>query len=450
MEVLFSAQPADRASLINLYHSVRDLVSESLHREAGLRRERVTTYAILEEWGLPSLADYADRILPQLLATGVRCIFLPSQFQNNMNVWNVGNMCCTVDYKMPGAAEEENLRRICALARAAGAEVQMWGNTALSSLDFILRPSARDVPGRISFLDERDSVFELLSRARDPYIRNPSGAIEADHYTPVFMALNLRDPGVREYWHRRWRSAREQIGLGGIFLDSSFNLSSDKFHFIYNPPGHGQGATADQTQLLGHARPEKLPAKQILSMYHAHLELIREMQAYGYHYSGEDVGVFGLRRAGPGLEKRLDNLFLWGDGYCKFKRDLVLAAGLDPDDVFFQGLACRLMWSLAWNFDRQAVSFRLNGGDSTDDPSPWHLDLLRAFNQISPLMLHRTILDDNRGVLYESEGARVLWAFQSFAPALFVGTTVRDVLTGETQVDAEPMARKHHIYEIRE
>ena len=35
--------------------------------------------------------------------------------------------------------------------------------------------------------------------------------------------LNLRDPRVREYWLRRWKAAHDEVGLGAIFLDSSFN-----------------------------------------------------------------------------------------------------------------------------------------------------------------------------------------------------------------------------------
>jgi hypothetical protein len=448
IQVLWNGDHATRTDLINLHDTVRNHVSDGLHRQANLRRERVTTYGVIEEWSRPNLDDYADRILPKLLEIGVRCVFLPSQFQNNLNVWNVGNMCCTVDYKISGAVEEEKLRRFCARAKAAGAEVQMWGNTALSTLDFILRPSAKDVRGRIHFLPEEDSVFEMIAQSADPYIRNPSGALEADHYTPNFMALNLRDPVVCRYWHHRWREARERIGLGGIFLDSSFNLSSDKFHFIYNPPGESRGATADQTHLLGQSRPEKAPAKSILSMYFAHLELVREMQGYGYHYSGEDVGVFGLRRAGPGIEKRLNDLFLWGDGYAEFNRRAVLDAGRDPDEIFFQGMAYRLIWSLVWNFDREVVSFRMNGGDSEDDPTAWHLGLVRAFNEVGPRMLNRTVLEEGRGVIYGQEDSRILWAFADFELELPPGTGVREILGVRLSKVTRLRAEKYHIYEI--
>jgi hypothetical protein len=58
---------------------------------------------------------------------------------------------------------------------------------------------------RIRFLPREGSIMEALNR-NTSFVRNPSNAIEADHYTPVFAVLNLRDPAVRAYWLRRWRA----------------------------------------------------------------------------------------------------------------------------------------------------------------------------------------------------------------------------------------------------
>ena len=88
-------------------------------------------------------------------------------------------------------------------------------------------------------------------------MRTPSNALEADHYAPVFAVLNLRDPAVRAYWLKRWGYAAKELGLRGILLDSSFNLSSDKFHWCQNPEAGRAGATADETGLLGRFRPER-------------------------------------------------------------------------------------------------------------------------------------------------------------------------------------------------
>lgn len=450
IQVLFCNRPATRVDLINLHHAVKERVAEDLHRQAGFRRERIMTNGVIEEWTRPDLDHYADHILPKLLETGVRCIFLPNQFQNNMNVWNANSMCATVDYKMDSPEEEEKLRRFCVRAREADTMVQMWGNTAISSLDYTLRPLAKGASGRANFLPMEDSIFDLIGHTRkkepDPFVRNPSGAIESDHYAPNFMVLNLREPAVRAYWHKRWKYAHDYIGLEGIFLDSAFNLSSDKFHFIGNAQGDGQGATSDQSHLLGHLRPRQEAPKAVLSMYFAHLQLMTEMQNYGYQYCGEDIGVFGVHRSGPGIEKRLDNLFLWADCLKPFDRSAVLKAGRNPDEIFFQGLAYRMMWTVRWDFKRNTVSFCHGEGTSEDDPTPWHISLLRAFNEVESQMLDRTVIEEEKGVVYESKHGKVLWAFASFDFELPPGAKVREILTNKVFEGARLQAKKHHIY----
>lgn len=435
VQVLFCDQPATPVDLINLHGAVRERVAEDLHREAGLRRERITTYGVIEEWTRPDLGDYAARILPRLLSAGVKCVFLPNQFQNNLNVWNVPNMCCTLDYLPPGPVEAAALRRFCDLAQAFGAVVQMWGSTALSTLALLL-------PAK------KGALAELIDHATDPFVRNPSGAIEADHYTPHFAVLNLRDPAVLAYWRACWREARDQLGLGGCFLDSSFNLTSDKFHFTHQPARRSAPATADQTDLLGHVRPAHEPPPAILSMYRAHLDLVAWLQGCGYHYCGEDVGVFGLHRGGPNLVRRLPHLFLWSDCYLDFDRAAVLEAGFLPDDIFFRGLAYRLMWILYWNFTRQTLSWAQRAGSPEDDPTPGQVALLRAFHEVEAAMLHRTVLTDERGVLYESERRHVLWTFTAFSHPLPPEVSVREILTGRTPAGATLLTGRNQVYAI--
>jgi hypothetical protein len=58
-------------------------------------------------------------------------------------------------------------------------------------------------------------------------------------------------------------------------------------------------------------------------------------------------------------------------------RWILKAAGYDPDDGFFRGLAYRMMWALHWDPSRDALSFAYSGLSSEEDvPTPWHLVLL--------------------------------------------------------------------------
>jgi hypothetical protein len=447
MEVLWSPGSRDRVDLANDYEAARELVHETLHAQIGMRRERVTTFGHIEEWTPADLERYRKLGLPKLLEAGAKTICLANHFANNMNTWGVGNFCLTVDHKVPESVGEDKLRAFCDDARAAGATVQMWGSTGISTLNLLFDNRVGD-SARIRFLPREASIMEALDKSTS-FVRNASNAIDADHYTPEFAVLNLRDPLVREYWLRRWKAAHDKVGLSAIFLDSSGNLSSDKFHYVQNAEARQFSATADQEHLLGFFRPATEPPSAILSQYHAHLELMVEMQRIGYVYGNEDLGVFGIHRHGPPPAARLDCLFLWTDCIVPFDIPAIKAAGYDPDDSFFRGLAYRMVWALHWDISRDALSFRYWGLSCDDDaPRPHHLALLRAYNEVEPDMLERTILPDEAGVLYRSPSRSVLWAFEDLSVPVANADSMLDVLSGEIISSGPFLAKKHRVYAI--
>lgn len=448
VEVLWSAGALDRVARANAYEAVKELVHETLHAELGMRRERVTTFGMIEEWGNADVPRYTRLGLPKLLGAGMKTVYLANHFENNMNTWGVSNFCCTVDYKVAESVGPDHLREFCRRAVAGGARVSMWANTSISALTeiFSRRGGKAD---RIRFLPQDDAIMTALKGAKAQFVRNPSNAIEADHYTPVFCVLNLRDPDVRAYWLRRWKAAHDDIGLGGIFLDSSFNLSSDKFHWQQNTRANQAGATADQVHLLGHYRPAVEPPAAILSQYRAHLDLMCEMQDLGYAYNNEDLGVFGTHRHGPGVQARLDSLCLWADCIASFDPAAIRKAGGDPEEVFFRGLAYRMMWAMHWDIRRDELSFNYSGvRDDADRPSPSHLALLKAFNAVEGRMVDREILPGETGVSYGGNRARVLWAFTDFTLNLPAGAVIQDVLAGTEVRGRKIEAKKHRIYVV--
>lgn len=451
MEVLWSSGGRDRVGLINDHEAWRELVYDTLHAKAGLRREYVSTYGMIEEWTPADLEKYRVRGLPKLLGAGMKTIYLANHFQNNMNTWGVSNFCCTVDYKVAESVGEERLGAFCRDARAGGAHVEMWGNTAISTLNLIFdkRQGASD---RLRFLPREDSIMAALDLNRS-FVRNASNAIDADHYTPVFAVLNLRDPAVVDYWLKRWKDAHNRIGLGGIFLDSSCNLSSDKFHYIQNTGAHLAGATSDQGHLLGVYRPAHEPEASIHSQYHAHLHLMAEMQRIGYVYCNEDIGVFGIHRHGPPLRARLDSLFLWSDCIASFEPGAIRDAGRDPGDVFFRGLAYRMMWALHWDPVKDELTFRYGGAHGPDDlPGPFHFALYRVFQTVREAMKgRRTVLPEERGVLYGGVDCGVLWACAAFTLPLERPVEVREVSSGNVVLaEGEFHAAARQVYLLRE
>ena len=81
-----------------------------------------------------------------------------------MNTWGVGTFCLTVDHKVPESVGEDKLRAFCDDARAAGATVQMWGNTGISTLNLLFDNRIGD-SDRIRFLPREGSIMEELDRS---------------------------------------------------------------------------------------------------------------------------------------------------------------------------------------------------------------------------------------------------------------------------------------------
>ncbi|MEI6519469.1 MAG: hypothetical protein WCO98_05460 [bacterium] len=444
VEMLFTPGQQDNVGRANIYESIRELVHETLHTKINMRRERITTYGQIEEWGNADMEYYRKSGLPKLIKAGVKTIGMPSHFENNMNVWGVSNMCCTVDYKVAESVGKDKLAAFCKDAHAAGINVEMWANTSISSLTEIFnRKSGR--PDRIKFLPREGSIMEALDKVPGAFVRNPSNAIEADHYTPEFCVLNLREQAVRKYWLTRWKEAHDEVGLDGIFLDSSFNLSSDKFHFVQKADAETAGGTADQTHLLGHYRPAIESPKEILSQYRAHLILMKEMQDIGYVYDNEDLGVFGIHRHGPDITARLNSMSIWSDCICGMNAKDLRAINVDPEEIFFKGMAYRMMYTINWNIDQDALCFSYYGGDDDKDkPNDWHFQQVRIYNEVNQYMLKRTILPGEKAVQYIGAGKQVLWVFEDFDYT--ADGKIKDMTTGEELPAGKIGLKKMHVY----
>jgi hypothetical protein len=446
IEVLWAPGARDRTANANLYEAFRELVADTLHPQIGMEREYARSYCRAEEWEDADLPRYASSAVPKAAAANAEIIGLANHFAHNMNVYGVSNMCCTLDYQWPDAAIRSGMQAVGAAARAHGMQVQMWGNTSLSSLTHMLAiRSGR--PKRIDFWEAPGGgILPVLKRAKDPWVHNSTGGFENDHYNPAFLLLNLADPDIRAYWHERWKAAHDEVGLTGMFLDSAFNLSSDKFSFSYNASGSGGGATIDNVGALGRARPASEPPSSIRSLYLPYLTLMAEMQRYGVRFCGEDLGVFGTHRTGPSVTAKLDNLFMWNEVYAYWDGAAVAKAGHNPADIFFQGLAFRQPWELQWNPHDDTIW--LNPGH--ERPAAAHIALFGAFNRVNDRMRNRTILPGGGGVLYRpAPGEWVLWAFSDGVLPRQPGQQVVDVLSGAVLAPGESIARRNRVYHAR-
>jgi hypothetical protein len=135
---------------------------------------------------------------------------------------------------------------------------------------------------------------------------------------------------------------------------------------------------------------------------------------------------------------------LWLDSYCVFDARPVREAGLDPSDVFFRGLAYRVVWFIYWDVARKELAFKQSGGDDSDDPTTWHFAVLKAFNQARPFHKNRLILSGERGVVYEGPGGKVVWAFVDADHHIDSDVPVRELVEGlEFRGPIVPMKARH-------
>jgi hypothetical protein len=439
VEVLWIPGETNNEQRANLYHEVREMVHESLHEQIGMKRERVSTYGIIEEWTEPDFDYYTRAGLPKLLDAGVKKVFIPNECQNAMNTYGLSNMCCNVDFKISEIVGEEKLKSFCSAAKEGGATVEMWGNTALYTITE-LSMHRNGYEKRMDFLPMEGSIQEVIKKSKSPWVRTPSNAFEADHYDPRFCLLNLRDQDIRDYWMKQWKHFHDNIGIEGIFLDSSYNLSSDKFHYR-QWPYDGKDYPEAQQALKINDRPSEEPPKVIHSQYHAHLSWVVEMQNMGYQYCAEDLGVFGINRgSSPDLTVRIPDLHMWSESLCVFDTEKVKDAGYNPMDVFFKGLAYRMMWMLYWNIDKDRLELGI------DDPYAYQL--LKIFNQVSGRMYNREILPNEKGVLYENNGQQVLWAFEDFDFTMDNTGKVKSLKDNKSYRTQTIHALKNNVYTI--
>jgi len=168
------------------------------------------------------------------------------------------------------------------------------------------------------------------------------------------------------------------------------------------------------------------------------------MQKDGYHYCGEDMGVFGINRTGPDMADRISSLPLWADSYCDFNEATAKKAGFEPMDIFFKGLAYRMMWKIYWEIKKDKLML------GTENPAAYAL--LKVFNKVTDFMYNREILPGEQGVIYRHGNTMILWAFENFEYQMEGIKSVTNVLNNSAvnlNVSSDFKASKLAVYQIK-
>jgi len=222
-----------------------------------------------------------------------------------------------------------------------------------------------------------------------------------------------------------------EVSRRTVARDLDFLRDEERAPLAYDDARHGFRLT-DETYTLP---PVRISRKEAFSF-----GLARKLLA---HYVGTPLHL-DMRSV---LDKIAESL----EGDVTIEPDwLSEHVGVLPEDVFFRGLAYRLMWTLVWHIQSRKLTFRYYGvrGDE-DRPKPWHLALYKAFNEVGDWMTNREILPDEAGVLYRAGDKTILWAFRDLSFKLPVARVVRNVLAGTQERVGILEAKRHHVYLIR-
>jgi hypothetical protein len=128
------------------------------------------------------------------------------------------------------------------------------------------------------------------------------------------------------------------------------------------------------------------------------------------------------------------------DIICDFDNATLLGAGLDPFDIFFKGLAYRMMWKVYWDFNREKLNLGI------DDPRAFML--LKVFNKVADSMRQRHILPQEHAVIYSGGVANILWSFADFKYEIGQEMLIDDLVDRQQHRCHNLQMQKHHVYTI--
>lgn len=432
-KILVGTRPVSgTTALVNHYLRVRDQLQEQHRKHYGLKHDKTRPGAHVETWAIVNMASFMP-VFEQLKKWGINRTFVmplwrstetdinPRFKQDRQRFGVFGNMCCPLELEIPECyGGWDGFREVMQQARALNLETFMWYATHYSSMT------------------------PLLQRFPDLFCRDVNGQFNRNNYGHVLMAVNQRSPQYQEYLIEHLKKAKE-CGLGGVFHDSHFNLATDTINFLHIDYYKEGRVPPDQA---GFRKPYDLrTTDHIVSMHDTALDLQRRLQnEVGLFYYVESEGALGTSMTGPDYEFIRGNEYI----YSNMDADLDLAAarrlGDDPTMSYFRALSARLIYAIQINPDTFPAPESISPWWNPETMPP----LTRAFAQVEEYMDELTVLEEDRGLVWKSPQAEVLFAYKDFDHPLATRTEVLEAVGGKKyQAEGKLPLRKMEIYLLR-
>ncbi len=414
--VLFVAGKADATARYNQWDALYRQVGAWAHAHYGVRHERAVSRGEMFSWVAVDIDKCTRYGMPMLAEAGVKMVYGPTVWQSEQSEHD-GNVCQILDYapaKRFGG--DAGLKALCDAAHGHGMGVFLWVGSCVG----------------------HNSPF--IHKNPEWFARMQNGQIDNDHYQIDLATWNERNPGLRKYLVDRMGKAKA-LGVDGVFRDSHFNMSTDKFHFHFGKGAAG-GVTADRIEQAG-ASTGDTPG-QIDSLHDASMDLMKEMQhELGFHYVVESTGLFGVAWGGPQHRDYRGYEWLFVDTYRGLDMGAIEAAGDAPEDVWFRSYANRVCCHVTYECEGEK-------GRLSRWFTPRMSAVMKAYNQVEGHMRgERTIFADDAGILWRDGDVQVLWAYRAQRLDLGGDSVVQDVIAGTEQATTWLAAVAGGVYRIR-
>ncbi|MFW5856566.1 MAG: hypothetical protein ACOCX4_01700, partial [Planctomycetota bacterium] len=417
--VLYCPDVLDDVEALNLWTRIYDREQEKAWAQLGIRDEappRVTisenhwkdfsfehsydeTLAVGAEFGVDNM--FIDPIWEhgEALRQTINDLVPPDRQQGTLlDKLERLNMCCTLDFEVAEIlGGEAGLKRLCDKAAAEGIQVISWMATHYHPHSMVLQDKALG--------HGKGGVVACKESGRHPDTGYPSACWTANLNAPVYERIREQVLGVCE-----------RTGLSGFLWDSYSNLGwwqVDYSDGSMRPQWDRMAQLyADLANKGLYIQPEAVVSFSNHSCCGLHGGNVYAGDLLGYSYNT----VIGLHYDG----RQITDDILKGDA---------------PIDEFFRCYA-----------HKRAVGIHFQRVPREE----WDADAARAikdtiamYKAARPFMHRRTVLHDDRGVLWEGkDGERILWTFRE-QPAEEAAT---DLLSGEAAADSG--LAKYRVYRL--
>jgi len=391
-KVLFASLPGgeNETTMINHFLRVRDTLQPRIREYYGLKNDIIRPTGKVETWSIAKTENFGPAF--ELLNKWgfKRCFLMPLWRSNETDIVPrfvedrerfgiLGNMCCPLELEIADCyGGWEGLKKMVAKAVEHDIKTYMWFGSHFSSSTHL---------------------------RSDFFAHDVNGQNNRNNYGHVLWAVDQNNPAFEEYFINAYRRLGE-CGVNGIFRDSHFNMASDTITYNRNPDGSSNARSMHDAEA------------RIQSRFQNELNML---------YYVESDGVMGAPCVGSEYEHVRGLEYIYSNVETGLDVEKMSEYDDDPLWVYFKSLSCRLIYQLHIEINEFPAKSAIDSWWDEETFPPY----IKAFYEAEPYMEELWLLENENGVLWCSNGGRVVFAWEDFNFVPEPGESVYEPLTGK-------------------